>query len=190
MERGLALHKAAEDFIKGDTDVIDAGIATFTDHLQHLRDKYTEGLVLVERNWGFDINWNPVDFDDPECWTRGSLDVLEHLSDTEACGEDWKSGKRYPPKHIQQEQLYVVYTAQVFPHLMDFRFRFRYFDERGTEDACSTERRYNRGNVERLKAGFHSRGIRMTTDTQFKPHPSPINCKWCDYNETCEWAAK
>jgi len=142
----------------------------------------------VEENWGFDIDWTPVDFSAENVWTRGSLDALWHTSPTTATGFDWKSGKRYPVKHIQQEQLYAAYSFNKFSTLEELTFSFGYADEKATYPQNTTARTYTRVAAMKLQRGFHARGLRMTTDETFKPRPSPVNCKWCDYREDCEWA--
>lgn len=163
---------------------------SFQTRLNHLRDAYQAGGVIVEDDWGFTRSWEPTGFNDDDCWVRGSLDVLEFITPEHAVGEDWKSGKRYPPKHIQQEQLYVVFAFNKFPALQTFDFRFRYMDETGSEDACSTKRTYKRTDVPRLQDGFNRRGLIMTNDYTFKPNPSRVNCRFCDFKDSCEWVAQ
>lgn len=105
-------------------------------------------------------------------------------------GYDWKTGKRYPPKHLQQEQLYAVFAFERYPTLETFDFSFVYLDEKGDLANRMTHRTYTRANTIRLRDNFTKRGLRMTNDIIFKPAPNAVNCRFCDFKDSCEWAVK
>lgn len=150
---------------------------------------------MVEEPWGYTADWNRCAFDADDVWVRGLLDLYRILEGDIGApiamhGYDWKTGKRYPPKHLQQEQLYAVFAFSRFPSLQEFNFSFVYLDEGKPWDSVCTLRTYHRERANILRDTFTRRGIRMTTDITFRPNPAKVNCVYCDYKTSCEWAVK
>lgn len=190
-ERGNEIHKRAEDYILGKNGILIPELACVEPLINRFQTRFIENAVFVESPWAFTKDWLECGFEDDAAWTRGLLDVAEWVTpQTHLHGFDWKTGKRYPPKHLQQEQLYCVYAFEKFPRLEKFDFSFIYLDEIGSLEDRMTKRSYTRANALRLKDSFTRRGLRMTNDTVFAPAPNKVNCMWCDFKDTCEWAVK
>lgn len=182
--RGNEIHKAIELYLRQQTNELPRELAHLETFLADLRDSD----CLVEEPWGFDDQWNIADFD---CaWTRGLLDAARWISPTHMHGYDWKTGKRYPPKHLQQEQLYCVYAFARFEQLERFDFSFVYVDEKKAPPDCSTLRSYTRLQSEKLRDSFTRRAMRMLTDEILPPKPSIVNCRYCEFRDVCSWVAK
>ena len=195
-DRGNQVHQDIELFINGQQDELKEKInKTYINELTDFRTQFLAGDVFVEEPWGYNADWQFCGFEHEDVWVRGLLDlghIVERIDDaiTVLHGYDWKTGKRYPPKHLQQEQLYAVFAFAKIPTLVQFDFSFVYLDEQKPWDQITTKRSYTRERAKQLEESFTRRGLRMTMDTTFKPQPNVINCKYCDYNDSCEWAVK
>jgi hypothetical protein len=188
-ERGNQIHKAAEDYIQGITGELPEILEGYRGLMDAMATEVLNGTTLIEGEWGFDRDWNPVAYDAPNCWVRGKLDIFRFLEPHKGEGRDWKTGKQYPPKHLQQEQLYVVMGFSKYEALQEMDFVFDYVDQKAPNN--KTHRSYTRErHYTRLRENFTKRGLIMTSDTEFNPRPSRINCMWCDFRNNCEWAVK
>jgi hypothetical protein len=58
--RGEAEHKALEDYIQGHAENLPNAARHCPDLVEHLRDKYREGLVEIEGEWAFSIDFEDV----------------------------------------------------------------------------------------------------------------------------------
>lgn len=86
MKIGSAVHEALEVYIKsGDelqakASLLELPSQNYTIALKRLRMgiNMLEGLnpVAVELKFGFDTQWNVIDFDDPSCFFRGIIDLV------------------------------------------------------------------------------------------------------------------
>jgi hypothetical protein len=117
-DRGTRIHLAAEVFVKDTIELIPE-LEKFSDELFEMRQKYQEGKVSLEGEWGFNRDWTPVAWMSRDVWLRIKLDSLVWLSDTEALVIDYKTGKKYGNeiKHGEQAQLYQLATFMKYPQL-------------------------------------------------------------------------
>ena len=90
-DRGTQIHQEAEDYVRGKGE--------FTHNLRHfksdfvaLRAHFAEGRVVCEEEWGFDRNWEVVDWN--RAWLRLKCDVVTHLSAQHVAVLDYKGLQR------------------------------------------------------------------------------------------------
>lgn len=175
-DRGSRIHDHAELFVKGEHDKQIPEMRKFAVEFDHLRHLYSKGLVSLEGEWGVDKNWEPTDW--KTAWHRSKVDALVRPNKYEAIVIDYKSGKRFgnEVKHAEQTQLYALNTVLRYPEIETVTTELWYLD---VDELTSAT--YNRERILRFKAGFNSRGKRMTDATEFPPNPNLYTCQWCPY---------
>lgn len=182
-DRGTQLHELAEQYIRGDTDVIPKSLSKIEGALNKCRAAYAEGKVQVEEEWGFTKLWEPCDWHDKSIWGRVKLDVFLRETPTSAEIKDWKSGKKFgnETKHNLQGMIYAIAAFTRYPMLEFVKTTFEYID---TGDSMPNT--YTRQiTLDVLKPRIENRALAMTSATDFLPRPSQKNCKFC-YKE-CEY---
>ena len=174
-DRGTQIHQEAEDYVRGKAAATN-NLRFFTDDLASLAKHYTEGRVVCEEEWGFNREWEVVDWD--KAWLRLKCDVVCHLSPTHLAVIDYKTGKRFGNeiKHAQQLQLYALCALLRYPEVQEVTCELWYLDQ---NELASFKMK--RGQLSRYLAQFDKRGRRVTETTTFKPSANAYSCKWCPY---------
>jgi len=189
-DRGTMIHTAAEDFVQGKTDDIIPELAGHEKGLAELKVLYDLGQVSVEGEWAFTIDWEKTGWMDANCWARIKLDVFVQMTPTYGRVIDYKSGKKFGNeiKHQQQGLLYAIGAFMRDPNLAEVDVEFWYTDLPLKD---TTKKHYTRQQALMFLPGFHKRGVKMTTETEFDPNPSKMNCKWCAFKKgefpECKW---
>ena len=180
--RGIRIHTAAEMFVTKDILLIDE-LQNFHDafHLQRASFRATPHHCIVEEEWALDTDWRKTGWFSDTAWGRMKLDYGE-VRDTEMDIVDYKTGKKYAPKHTQQGQLYALVASLRFPEVEKFNVAFWYLDDPNPETNTLT-RSYSRLQVSMFKEDFDRRANTMTGATEFKPHSSAYACRFCPYGE-------
>lgn len=190
--RGNDVHDSSEHFVRGNQPMAKP-LEKFKDNFLELKESYDKGRVLLEENWGFDIDWGITDWFSDTIWLRMKLDAFEWKDDSQVAARaiDYKTGKRFgnEVKHAQQGQLYAIGAFMRYPTLQLLDVEFWYLDHNGKPVVWT----YTREQAMKLMVGYNNRLLNVTTCTQFKPKPSKMNCMWCPYgkengNAYCEWA--
>jgi len=128
LDRGIRVHEAAEAFVKKDVLLIDE-LKSFEHELHEARDFFRTRPqdCIVEDNWAFDTNWNKTGWYSNDVWGRLKLD-FGLIDDDYMDIIDYKTGKKYAPKHVQQGQLYAIVSFLRFPQLQTVKSSFWYVD--------------------------------------------------------------
>ena len=181
-DRGTAVHKAAEDYVQGKTDELIPELKNHRAWLDDLRKDFPTGSVSVEGEWAYTIDWEKTGWMDANCWARIKLDVFVKNSPTTGRVIDYKTGKKFGNeiKHGQQGLLYAIGAFMRDPELEYVDVEFWYTDLPLKE---STKKSYTRAQALMFMPSFHKRGVKMTTETEFNPNPSKMNCKWCTFGK-------
>lgn len=182
-DRGSQLHTAIEDYIQGVSDELSKEVKGFRTVIEDLREKYIDGIVEVEGDWGFTRDWTATGWTADDVWARIKLDVIEHESDTSARIRDWKSGKKFgnEVKHATQLTIYAIGAFMRYPNLEYVEGEMNYIDK---HDKLAGK--YTRDQALLLKPTIERRALVMTTATDFPPKPSAHNCRWCKLKEPLE----
>lgn len=177
LTRGNRVHEEIEHAIRGDGPITREA-KKVSDVVEDLREKFPDGIIEVEQEWGFNAQWEVVDWRDPQCWARVKCDVVEHMSPDAAGVDDWKTGKSFgnEVKHRQQSQLYGVATFMRYPKLITVRTRMIYTDE-----GKIVPGNYSRAALPTLLDRWTARAMAMTTATHFPAKPNRGNCRFCPY---------
>lgn len=187
MERGNQVHKAIEDFIQGETDVLCKEAQKFAPRIHALRERYMSAHnIEIEQEWAFDRNWQPTVWSGDDTWTRMKLDVFERDSNTSAKVTDWKTGRKFgnEMKHSQQLQLYAIAAFLRYPELEFVEGEMVYLDKNDT-----LADRYTREEAMTFIDRWTYRGLKMTTATEFPANPGSA-CRWCPHGKIQDGADK
>lgn len=177
-DRGSRIHLAAENYVQGETKELAKELKKVEKDLNMYRDMYEEGIVEVESDWGFTIDWESCGFFDNNVWLRVKCDLVIHHDTETATVVDYKTGKSFgnEVKHISQGQLYAIATFMKYPNLQRIDVEFLYTDE-----GKSKKKSYSRDKIVKPLEKFNKRGLALTTTVVFNAKPNVHNCRWCDY---------
>ena len=176
-DRGSRVHDGCEAYVRGLSDDLPLEAEKhFGPQIDLLRHLYAAGEVSLEGEWAMDMDWCPADW--KKGWLRLKLDVLVHLSETEAVVIDYKTGKKFGNeiKHAEQLQLYQLVTFLRYPHLERVTAELWYLDQNEV-----TSRAYTRDQGLRFREKWHKRGLDITTCEKFPANPNVHSCKFCPY---------
>lgn len=184
MDRGNAIHKLAEQYIKGLLTRLPAELKLFEPTFKNLKALFKKRAqaMAVEDNWSFTKTWEPCAWDDwDNCWVRIKLDCAHMEGPDILVVTDWKTGKydaRRHEEYLEQLELYALAALILHTHVKEVRPRLAYLDL-GTVYPESPLI-YTHKDVDRLKKLWEKRVKAMMSDVKFAPRPND-KCKWCHY---------
>jgi hypothetical protein len=170
MSRGTIAHKVFEDFILG-TDEKLHDYEYYRVYLEKLR----EANAVPEHPIALDKDWKPCEWDDPNRWWRGVLDLVV-MAPNEAIIVDWKTGQEYPD-HRDQREIYAAAYHSVDPTVDYIRVIHTYIDKKQ-----NTSTLFHRDDIPKLKANWEGRVAPMLADTLFVPNPG-WHCRSCRFSK-------
>lgn len=188
-DRGTRVHLAAEQYIKGEGELIpELQGSKFVEKFEELRDLYAAGKASVEGEWGFTSNWEPTEWNGDDTWGRVKLDVHVHITDSFARIIDFKTGKKFGNeiKHDQQGSVYSISSFFKYPAVEEQAVEFWYLDQNDITYTPYTKT----FSMKRLNV-LQKRIDAMLDAREFPPTPSKFSCKWCPYNQVvCLYGVK
>lgn len=182
LNRGTRQHSLIEDHIRFGNDLSEC--EAHKDYLVPFRTQFEAGLVIMEDEWGFDLDWNPVPWESATCRMKLDAGVTTEYS---FHIYDWKTGKRQGNeiKHAHQGQLYAVGALARFPATESFTVTFRYLD------LCqNVTQTYSPAQIMRFRESFNKRALKLLTDATLRPIANKHNCKYCDFSKHCVYAVE
>lgn len=186
MRRGTAIHKLAEDYIKGKKRTLAPELKSFEGIFAMLRAQYKKKIngMVVEDTWAFTKDWTETQWDDwVGCMVRIKLDCAHHEDEETLIVTDWKTGKFREEKNAEYEEqleLYALAALLLHDHIQQVKPRLAYTDLGIFYPLEGHERVFTRKDIPKLKALWAKRTRKMLADTVFKPTPSD-QCRWCFY---------
>lgn len=183
MDRGTAIHLLAETFVKEKQKVLPEDLLRFTDYFMALR---VFKKLVVEEEWAFTTTWEPCEWDSPNAWVRMKIDLQAFVSQKHMRLIDYKTGKVYEDNRAQLS-LYALGAFIRNPKLQVIEGELWYLDQ-----GVMHQERFERYELEDMKAAWNAAAGRMMNDEFFAPRPGH-HCKWCFYaknkNGNCEYGA-
>jgi len=170
-DRGIALHKAAEDYLlKGAP--LDHAFAPFAVQMAELKNLNPE---VEQRNY-LDRNWFPCDRDSR--WAVYIPDVRATVGDT-TLTIDFKTGKKYgnEVKHFGQLQFYSVGDWCAKPTVSHHIGEIWYIDQKDI-----VPHQFSNTQLEQARARLDEEVTRMMADKIHAPRPNKVSCKYCPYS--------
>lgn len=179
-DRGTRVHDNIEGFIRGEhDDLCPEAEKHYGAFIDLLRAMYADKMVELEGEWAFDKEWNQADW--KAGWLRLKLDVLIHLSATQAYVIDWKTGRHFGNEvtHGNQLNLYAMCTFLRYPQLEEIWVADYYIDH-GRE----TERHFTRAQALKYMRTFDKQGNAITDCVSFPPNANRWSCQYCPWMDT------
>ena len=181
-DRGTAIHTMAENFVLGKTKSLPTELLKFDDDFLALRQRYVEGRVSLEGEWGFDKEWLLTNY--RTAWLRMKADAVmfdKPKEPTYAIVIDYKTGKKWGNeiKHGEQVQLYALATAIRNPSVMNIRVELWYLDK---DELTPVD--YTRKHVMSFVKPFNARALKIDKafeSNKFEPNPNVFTCQYCPY---------
>lgn len=174
MDRGTAIHKSAEDYVKKEVARLAPELKHFKAPFKNLRDNGAR----AEGELAFTSNWTPTGWFSSDCWVRVKVDALL-VTTSELVVVDYKTGKKYDD-HIQQLSLYALAGLVVNPLVDKVRTQDWYLDI--APPANVLEEVFKRSDESGLKKQWAKLSKPMLSDTKFAPLPSR-SCLWCPFSK-------
>lgn len=176
---GKLVHEAFEKFFDGDD--LPADLARHRAALEHIREM--EGERHCERRMGFDRNFQPCDFFDPDVFFRGVPDLLLVNGGT-AWIADWKTGKSSRYADTSQLELMSAMAMVHYPQVEKVKTMLFFIVPGDIIRAV-----YTRGQLPDILSkwtGYADQIDAMDPDKPWPAKPSGL-CKFCPVSEeACE----
>lgn len=175
-DRGSRVHDSLERYVRSLTNDYPSEAKSFRFEIDAMRKLFAAGTVSLEGEWGYDHEWDPVEW--KTAWLRMKLDALVFLSPHEAVAIDYKTGRMFGNeiKHGEQLMLYQLATFLRYPELEVVHTELWYLDQ----DEL-THKVFTRAQGMRFKRNWNDRGMEITTAVDFPANPNKWSCQYCPY---------
>jgi putative RecB family exonuclease len=189
MERGAAIHKMAEDYVKGLLRKLPPELKKFEADFKAARKVYRTApeQMVVEDNWAFTADWSVTTWHDwVNCWVRIKLDCAQQVSEGVMDVIDYKTGKFRDDKnaeYLEQLELYALSAFLQYPGLTEVRPRLQYLDVGVEYPPRDKPLVYTQEDVPLLKKRWAARVKPMFNDKSFPPKPNNL-CRWCWFGQS------
>lgn len=177
MERGTAVHKEMEDYLN-DTADLPPNFTYFHPHLMELKYQH----ATAELQWGLNDDWTPC-YGFKTAWGKCIIDACV-VTPSSLLIVDFKTGKPNPISHQDQAQIYAITGHCYYPDIPTITTEFWYLDKNKQTRQIFTQR-----DTDHYKTVLNARVQRLLNDDTLAPKPNKFICRWCNYNEHCEYRA-
>lgn len=182
MDRGIRIHKLAENYIKNPMMKLPKELATHEDGMKALQSGHAKGKVDPEIAIGFDSNWSVsgvTDFDNTIY--RMVIDVAVTVSDARIFCIDFKTGKKKgnEVKHHEQLMEYAIGVSLLDPEVQIFDTAIWYLDLPPGENIM--KKMFTRTQVIKAFPTMRKRHENVLNATVFPAKPSQFACRFCPY---------
>lgn len=189
MDRGNAIHKLAERYVKGEIRTMPTELSRFITLFKELKGLYKKkiGGVVCEDSWAFRKDWTQTRYDDwTGCHVRIKVDCASNVGLDLLTIYDWKTGKYRPEKHadyLEQLELYAVGGFHQHKHVKAIQPELVYLDQGIMYPEGDDGKLYQRKELPALQKKWEKRVLPMLNDTVFAPRPSH-ECQWCHFRKS------
>lgn len=178
MLRGRRVHNAIRDYLVAPDDVApplppaEAGKqAELVKELRQFDNK------VVEKQWGFTVNWTSTGWFADDAWYRSVLDVGVLYDDATVEVVDWKTGK---PRgtYAEEMELFAVSAMIMVPSATSVETRLAFTDVKAEVFAT-----FPRTDLYGLMRKWNEKVRPMFEDTTYLPRPNE-GCKFCAFSRS------
>jgi hypothetical protein len=176
-DRGTRYHTNCEEYVLGKTDELLPDInAAFGPELDLMRVLHEDGMVSLEGQWGYDLDWNVTDWF--KARIRMKLDSIVFHDPTHATVIDYKTGRKFGNeiKHNEQLRFYTLGALMRYPKLQKVTAELWYLDQKDITSVTMT-----RLQGLAFRQNFDGRIKKLVTAADFPPNPNKFSCRWCQY---------
>lgn len=192
MQRGSAVHTAAEHFIKGRARTLAPELKGFAEEFKGLKKMYKQagsGLI-VEDQWALDRQWQPSGWSDwNRTWLRVKLDCGMRSDDDGFLvfkPIDWKTGKMSDYKieeYKLQLDLYATVSFKMLPDIEEVRPLLVFVDHNTVYPVEEEPIVFYKKDEKMLTNKWEGRVKKMFADKTYKPTPGK-HCDWCMHSKS------
>lgn len=195
LERGTALHKLCENWLRGPKVGRGSVGGSLPEELKQiakpLRDLKKNGAI-PEAEFCYDKNWKPVGWFSRGAWCRVKADatvvpVIKTKVIPVVKIDDFKSGGKkneldfdHHPEYALQLDLYSLSGLLSYPTAEKAESSLIFIDHGVTVVNPNV---YLRKDVPTLKKDWEKRVKKMLTDEKFTPNPGNA-CRWCHFSKS------
>ena len=182
---GTVVHKAIENLFKHGTELPPEFeiYKSVTDGVTKLTKTATN--VLVEFQMALDIDKQPCNFDDLDCWVRGIADLVI-IKGNSAIILDWKTGKMRPSH--DQMILMSLMLFEHFQHLVSIHSSLVWL-----KVSQLTKLNMYRNSMKSMWMKWEDRYIKLAKavhDNKFPMQPNGLCKGWCGLTTCTNWSPK
>ena len=183
MQRGLDIHKLAEDYIKGSIARLPKELKNFEALFKQLKAQFKKKVhgMTIEETWAFTKDWGLTVWNDwAGCALRIKVDAAYYQDDGVFIVTDWKTGKndiRFKETYEEQIELFAL-GALLVRDVKIVRPQLAYLD---TGEIFS-EVEFTPKDVPALKKKWEKKSKPMLNDVRFAPRAND-RCCWCFYRK-------
>lgn len=183
-DRGSRIHTGLELYVGGESQDLPREADDFADDIEDLRALHDEGRVMLEHDWCYTADWLPCTKKDVD---RDNIMIVDFAAWI-VPGEwlligDYKSGRPYPVKHMDQMQMYALGGFKRYPDVVQITTELWYLDQ-----DMITSTTFKPKAATAIQNSLGRRVARMRSDDEFRPASHQYACRYCPYKEQCEFA--
>ena len=172
MDRGAAIHKEGEDYLKGVLTEIPESYKLLGVELEEVKQLGAKSELEIT----FNKDWEPTGWFDADAWCRIKVDIML-VDDKTIRIIDIKTGKNRGGYEDQLE-LYALAALLTLPD-HDHVVAELWFVDSG-EIIATSHGSYSQKDVPELKEKWNQRVKPMLVDTMFAPRPGAY-CRYCPF---------
>lgn len=172
MERGTAIHKMAEDYVKGVVKKLPVELKLLASQFKTL----AKFKASAEEQWCFNSKWENADWFGSDAWLRIKVDAIDHRPKDKIAIIDHKTG-REKDDHTDQLSLYAMGSFLKYEEVEIVTAQLWYLDSGNIK-----EETFKREDLLKLKREWIKKTKPMLNDTTFAPKPSNA-CRWCHFRK-------
>lgn len=174
-DRGTRIHDGLENFVAGEHHDYPREAEPFEELILDVRDRFSQGLVMLEHDWCFTEDWTPCQRKERDMIAKVDFAVWlvpgKHL-----LVGDYKTGRQYPVKHMDQMQVYSLAAFKKYPGLEQVTTELWYLDQ---DDIASSQ--FKPRAAVAIQNVFTKRVNKMRSDREHKPAAHQYACRFCSY---------
>lgn len=176
LERGIAMHKALEDFVRGKVTKLPADIRHVSKNLR----AYKRAGADVEIELCFNSKWERTGWFDRDAWVRIKIDLqLIGMAKVELI--DHKTGKVNPERHTEQLELYAL-AALIAVRERDVASTGVWYVDHEDRPRWLALFERSAPMLRREKQRWKDTVAPLMRDRKFKPTPG-YACRWCAFSK-------
>lgn len=173
-ERGIDIHKKAQNYVEGKIKGIPKELAKFTDEFKIV--KAEEGLS--ELKLAVDRDWKPVPWE--KRWLGGILDLAVQVDSPDWVIIDYKTGK-IRPQHQKDAELYSVLSYYGIKELRKSTQKHVFVEYWYLDHGETRSWEFPVRSMPKLRDVYTNRANRIENLKEFPASPSRNVCRWCDF---------
>lgn len=180
MDRGAAIHKEAENYLKGLLPKLPVSLNLFAEQFQEVKNLMPLGIVDVELEKAYDVDWKSTSWFDKAAWLRVKMDLVYVEAGSVMYIIDHKTGKGNPESQKSQLELYALsgFLDRAQSGVETVIAEFWYLDQ-----GVTVKEEFKVSQLAALKKKWKAEVRPMLKDKTFASRPNS-KCCWCHYSKS------